>query len=912
MKQVIRLLIVLILPCSVALAAGTLKGTITDENGESLIGAEIIVLGTYRGASTDMDGNYQVDNLPVGSHDIQVSMLGYTSILETAVIFPPEGVVNRSWTLNSTVLAAGEDVVIIGEKPLLDHDQTASATTLSAEDIGARVAENVVDIIQNSAGVVREKDEIHIRGGRAEENLYLIDNLSSRDPITGEAGGTFISTEAIKSVEVMTGGFSAEYGQAQSGVIKVETRDGGTKYSGSFKFKRDYLRDNYPHNAGVDIVEFTQGGPLPFSDQKLRYFINGYMNIGNTFLPHADKLAPLEPFGSWGLREENNYSGLLKLTWLPDPRLRLDLNMRQGISIHQGYEKSLMERRVYYPQSYEQILDNYNTFTDNSSQYSLTFKQTLSMRTFYELTVGNDYFDRYSSPGNKEWWELEKPLDARPIFYDYYPDGTVNPRIGDGFLEYGDGFFWHHHYSSIINSRGYISSKITESQLLKVGFEHRYTHLKLLDIASPWVRSTSSLGTDFDMYEIYTGDAAIYLTDHINFQGMIVDIGARLDLWLPGKFAERSLGDTVRINYSDVQQDRFLARTFNMFGYRSTAQLSPRLGVSHPVTDNDMLFFSYGHFSQLPKMAYVYAKMNTVAPSSSQVFGNPSLSPTSTVQFEVGLKHKFTENSVLTVTAFNKDMFNYIGVREVQLTEEQQQRGVVSLRQHGNLDYARSRGLELYFKWRTEQYYSGNLQLNYTVTRGTQSSTADLQEGTSRQSITDLGEAYLRWDRPLELSGYVSFNSGRPGDDPLRVFGVPFPAGISVDLFQSVRSGIRYSPMMEVDGEAHAESSQPYSGVTDVEFSTDLKISKRFYFGRRLNLRFFVEIENLMDAKIPNSAGFVNALTGRPWEEGDPVVFENRVYHNVEQAIQQGMMPPWTPARYEDPRQLFFGMSMSF
>ena len=67
-----------------------------------------------------------------------------------------------------------------------------------------------------------------------------------------------------------------------------------------------------------------------------------------------------------------------------------------------------------------------------------------------------------------------------------------------------------------------------------------------------------------------------------------------------------------------------------------------------------------------------------------------------------------------------------------------------------------------------------------------------------------------------------------------------------------------------------------------------------------------------MDAKIPNSAGFVNALTGRPWEEGDPVVFENRVYHNVEQAIQQGMMPPWTPARYEDPRQLFFGMSMSF
>jgi len=892
------------------LAASLLQGQVTDENGEPLIGAEIVIQGTYRGASTDIDGQYQVGQLPLGAHDIQVSMLGYTSILETGVIFPPEGIIERNWQLQSTVLAAGEDVIIIGEKPLLDHDQTASATMLSTSEIGARVAENVVDIIQTSVGVVREKDEIHIRGGRAEENLYVIDNLSSRDPITGEAGGTYISAQAIKSIEVMTGGFSAEYGQAQSGVIKVETKDGGTDYNGSFQYKRDYLTPDYPQNARVDIVEFTLGGPLPYTREKLRFFLNGYLNVSDTFMPHADSLAPLSPFQDWALREDNNYSALAKLTWLPDPRIRFDLNYKQGVGIHQGYEKALMERRIYYPQPYELILDNYNTFTDYSSQYSLTFKQTLSKRTFYEITVGDDYFNRYSSPGGKEWWELEKPHDLHPVFYTYFPDGTIDAHIGDGFYEYGDGSYWHHHFSDIKSSIGFISSKITDSQLIKTGYEARYSHLKLLDIADPWIRSTSFLGTDFDMYEIFTGDAALYFTDHINFQGMIVDIGARLDMWAPGRFAERAVNDTLKINYSAAQRERFLARTINLFGYRTMAQLSPRLGVSHPVTDNDMLTFSYGHFSQLPRMAYVYAKLNTVSPSSNQVFGNPTLAPTSSIQFEVALKHRFTENSVVTVTAFNKDMFNYIGRREVQLTAAQMNRGVTQMRQYGNMDYARSRGLELYLKWRTRRYLSGNLQMNYTITRGTASSTADRQEGTSRESITDLGEAYLRWDRPLELSGFISFHTGRKEQG--RLFGLPLPRGMAIDIYQSMRSGIRYTPQIEVDGEAKDESPQPYTGVTAMELLTDLKLSKRLYLGRNLSVRLFLEVENIFDAKIPASSSYVNRLTGRAWEEGDPVVYDNRVYHNVEEAIRDGMMPPWTPARYDDPRQLFFGLSMSF
>ena len=64
------------------------------------------------------------------------------------------------------------------------------------------------------------------------------------------------------------------------------------------------------------------------------------------------------------------------------------------------------------------------------------------------------------------------------------------------------------------------------------------------------------------------------------------------------------------------------------------ARLSPRFGISHPVTDNDVLYFYYGHFSQLPTFQYVYAKINSKAQSTYQVFGNPNLNPKTTVQYE--------------------------------------------------------------------------------------------------------------------------------------------------------------------------------------------------------------------------------------------------------------------------------------
>jgi outer membrane receptor protein involved in Fe transport len=94
-------------------------------------------------------------------------------------------------------------------------------------------------------------------------------------------------------------------------------------------------------------------------------------------------------------------------------------------------------------------------------------------------------------------------------------------------------------------------------------------------------------------------------------------------------------------------------------GYRAKGRFSPRFGISHQVTDNDVLYFYYGHFSQLPTFQYVYAKLQSTSQSTYQVFGNPNLNPKTTVQYELGIKHRFSEDQVLEMKAYWKDMFDY-------------------------------------------------------------------------------------------------------------------------------------------------------------------------------------------------------------------------------------------------------------
>ena len=236
---------------------GTLSGNVVDaKTGEALPGVNIILVGTYYGAATDIDGNFVIKNINVGTYNVNVSLIGYKTFEYTETKIENNKTTSLDVKLEETVLTLDQDVVVIGAKPLMDVEDTQSKTTISQEEIDKLIVENVQNIVSQQAGViVSNSNELHIRGGRTYENAFLLDGVSVQDPISGTGFGLQLSASSIEEVEVITGGFNAEYGQATSGVVNVRTREGGDRYSGTLTFKTDNLGNSESvHNFNTDVL----------------------------------------------------------------------------------------------------------------------------------------------------------------------------------------------------------------------------------------------------------------------------------------------------------------------------------------------------------------------------------------------------------------------------------------------------------------------------------------------------------------------------------------------------------------------------------------------------------------------------------------------------------------------------------
>ncbi len=236
---------------------GSIYGVITDiKSGDKMPGVNVIVKGTYYGASSDMEGEYRIDNISPGSYDIEVSMIGYKVILKTGVEIKKNQAVTIDFNIEETVLSFGEDVVVLGKKPLFDIDETASVSRVRKEDIETKVVSSVEDILSEQIGVTTQDNEIHIRGGRIDESMFVVDGFSVKDPLSGYSGNLFVNADAIEELEIVTGGYSAEYGQAMSGIINIKLKEGRDYYEGAFKYSSDRLLNE---NFNSDRIEFNRG-----------------------------------------------------------------------------------------------------------------------------------------------------------------------------------------------------------------------------------------------------------------------------------------------------------------------------------------------------------------------------------------------------------------------------------------------------------------------------------------------------------------------------------------------------------------------------------------------------------------------------------------------------------------------------
>ena len=257
-----RIIHILLLLSSLVLKAenfGSITGTISDsDKGTELPGVNIIVKGTYYGSSSDLEGRYRLNDISPGSYDIEVSMIGYKIILKTGVLVEPGKTITIDFKMEETVLSFGEDVIVMGKKPLFDVDETSSIARVRKEDIETKVVSSVEDILSEQIGVTTQDNEIDIRGGRIDESIFVVDGFSVKDPLSGYSGNLFVNADAIEELEIVTGGYNAEYGQAMSGVVNIKLKEGRDNYEGSMKYSSDRLM---PDHFNTDRVEFNLGGP---------------------------------------------------------------------------------------------------------------------------------------------------------------------------------------------------------------------------------------------------------------------------------------------------------------------------------------------------------------------------------------------------------------------------------------------------------------------------------------------------------------------------------------------------------------------------------------------------------------------------------------------------------------------------
>ncbi len=947
---VISFLLLATAPLLLAQTKGKIRGSVVDvANNEGLPGVNILIKGTYYGAATSLDGSYVIENINPGIYTLDVTIIGYKQVEQTGVrvIAGEETVVN--FKLESTVLALGQEVVVIGEKPLFNIDETASRRNITGSEIASELVENVRDIVANQVGVVETNNEIHIRGGRSYENAYLVDGVSVQDPLSGTGFGLQLNTEAIEEVEVITGGFNAEYGQAMSGIVSVKTKEGGDKYRGGLSYKVDHFGNydpSYPvigtlstknfNSFNTDVAEASISGPEPFSRYllpaiglkvpgELSLFGSFYMQISDTYLTHrADQLySSIFQGTQFAPRQDNNWSGLIKLTWKLTKTKKLTFSDKQSVTINQNTQMlqtnlEYVEPTPGYPYEFQYNLDNFNTFTHVNNQLSLSWTHTLNAQTFYELRLSRFFAHLRSDVNGLHWSQYQEPQDivTQPIAYFYNQDSSIVYVFpGDGFWDLGDGFTWHDHYVEEYTLKFDINRHSRNSQHeFKGGIETTFSEMQMIDIYEPWF---GGLGLNNDIYKVRPAFGGMYLQDQFKFKGLIANLGVRFDYWFPGKYVEDAVNNPDIVTISETTRKQFKDETYNFFGRRWRGRISPRIGISHPISDNQMLFFSYGHFSKRPKPQFVYAKLGeNSAKSTFQKFGNPNLDYETTVAYEFGLRHKFTENDVFTVTAYYKDIFDYVTTINFRGTGRLSGRTFTT---YLNLDYSRSRGIELEYRKRAGRFLTGAISGAYSIATGKSSSPDDAflvaQGSLNEKPIT---EEYLIWDRPWQVSVVANFHVQK-GKAP-RWFGIKIPDDWNANLRLFTEAGKRYTPQFATgnylpngrpeyssDLDQNGDADDPMGKIADPWIWLNLSLEKYFkVFG--LELSVVLEVENLLNRQ---NSQILNPITGRAYSYGDPTPnsWNDPLYPQTQAPLDPF---PFDPARYLTPKNVRLGLSVKF
>ena len=271
MKSKYLLGLIFLISSIYAQATGSISGRVIDErNKKSLIGTNVVVLDTDFGASTDINGNYFIEDIPVGTYRLRFDYIGYEPQLKTDVVVISANPVTVNIELKESILE-GEVVTVTAGYFTQEEKIQASTIGLSREEIRRFPGgfEDVVRTVSTLPGVAINaaggRNDLLVRGGGPSENLYIINNIEvpniNHFGSQGNSSGSlsFVNLDFVEDVTFSTGGFSAQFGDKMSSVLSLKMID---KIPPNIENKWTISATQYGFNFDLPI---SQKGNLIFS-----------------------------------------------------------------------------------------------------------------------------------------------------------------------------------------------------------------------------------------------------------------------------------------------------------------------------------------------------------------------------------------------------------------------------------------------------------------------------------------------------------------------------------------------------------------------------------------------------------------------------------------------------------------------
>ena len=902
---------------------GKISGKITNSaTGEPLAGVNVFLEGSSYGSATNSEGEYVIMNIPPGNYTLRATYIGYTSYKINDLRVNLDRTTYQNFELKEAVIE-GEEVVVLADRPLVYKDLTASQKITTSDEIKIMPVESFLGVLTTQAGVNQGAGgELHIRGGRSNEVGYYIDGVSVANPFFTNGLAVNISNKALEEMKVVSGAFNAEYGNAMSGIVNLQVKDGGKDYHGSLSYQSgDHQSDDSKIFTNIDnfnlftnkVFEGTINGPMPFIRNRDQFTFNlsarlsdseGYFygvrehTVGDSADFRDDENWYIEMNGDSSfvpMSPSNNVNLMGKFTYKVNPLMKLSLQL-----LHSGGESKS------YSHAYKYNPDGTSTSLSANNNYSLKLNHALNARNFYEANISlsnTNYMSYQFKPidlsSSMDQNEAERFGSNKYVLHNYFEDSSKywilneheyapSSRIKGSpssptFLFGGSNRGHSYRKSNSLSFKFDFTSQINNRHEIKTGINYRSDNLNERNFSILFDNQEYRIPTilpenDSPSHSHYNNKSVFlsgYIQDKIEYDNFITNIGIRYDQFDPD--------ENYIINFLNPEGESKKAEKKIM--------VSPRAGVAFPITDQGILHFSYGHFYQMPTLRRLY-KRSIFGAGLAPTIGYANLKPEKTVLYEFGLQQQIGKITAIEMSAFYKDIRDLLALQSIRYESEKYGPSNYSI--YMNKDYGNVKGYTFSFTKRYDPISKTSAFVDYTyqVTEGNSVTSGSFYYNALSGEQDEKRIVPLAWDQRHILNTNISI-----GD----------PRNWNVGVISKLSSGWPYTPNIPDANYI----PQPNSSRKPWQWRIDMRIHKNLKV-RNLNYLFFMKIYNLLDRRNERyvfndtgRAGYTYVYQSTQETQG----FKN---HYGESGVHEWSEYQLRPHYYTSPRSINIGLSIDF